>query len=538
MQDAPRKPAHDRNTASCADLGCGEGEFFLLSDPMDEPLPSPGIARPPAGPPVADTPSCQTLKHRVVRGGIWLASGDAAARIANFAKLAILVRFLSPVHFGLMGMAMIVLRWLNAFTDTGVNRALIRKDGEIRLYFDTTWTIQILRGLLTGGILCLTAPGVARFFESMELAAVLQAIALIPVLNGFRNPAIVALQKRLDPRGEVVWKLGGVIAGFIVAAPLAFFLKSVWALVFSAIAAAAAEIAVSYWVLPYRPRLGLDWGQARDLSGFGKWVLFSNIGGFLFLTLDAIIIGKVLGAESLGVYQLGYQLAVMPMAQLGMLSNSIMFPAFSELRHPHDSRRTFLKVMGLAWSVLLPAGCFLAACADPLVWLVFGAKWSAVVPVVQILAWGGVALALSMLGNAFFLGIGQPHLASHVTVLRLILLAALLYPCIRYYGLGGAATAVAVSSAGAAFYQLALMLKLVGPSFHEATETVKVGLFGSLLFALAALVVRPAPSLSFLALITLATLTYLLFLLRSLRSRFGLPGNLGWARSLRETLTF
>jgi O-antigen/teichoic acid export membrane protein len=169
---------------------------------------------------------------------------------------------------------------------------------------------------------------------------------------------------------------------------------------------------------------------------------------------------------------------------------------------------------------------------------VFGSKWEAAAPVVQILVWGGVALALSMLGNAFFLGAGRPHLASHVSVLRLMLLAGLVYPCIRQYGLGGAALAVSVSAAGAALYQLALMLKIVGPSLSEVTETVKTGVLGSLLFGSAAAAVHPAPSVGFLVLMTLATLTYALFLYRSLRSHFEWPRNMAWARSLRERFTF
>jgi len=492
-----------------------------------------------AGEPQTEGPRAGgSLKGKVLRGSVWLVSGDAAGKVANVAKLAVLVRFLNPMDFGLMGMALVVLRWINAFTETGFKDALIRKEGDIRPFLNTSWTIQILRGALTGGVLCLCAPWVAGFFESPALTDILRAIALIPLVNGFRNPAVITLRKRLDLRGDVVLKLGGVMVGFLVAVPLAFALRSVWALVFSAIAAAVAEVMFSYWVLPYRPWPQLNWSQAREMGQFGRWVMFSNISAFLFLTLDGLLIGKLLGAEALGVYQLGYQLAVMPMVQLGVLSNSVMFPTFSTLRHPREARRTFLKFMGLSWSVLLPACCFLAVCADPVVWLLFGSKWNAVAPVVQILAWGGAALALTVLGNSFFLGTGRPHLVTHVSASRLSLLLVSIYPCVKYYGLHGAALAVAVAAGGAALYQFVLTMKLVGPTLQEAAEMVRVGLLGSVLFGLATVVVRPAPSLPFLGLISLAVMVYLLFLVRLVQSHFGPLGNFAWPRSLRETLTF
>jgi O-antigen/teichoic acid export membrane protein len=479
--------------------------------------------KPPAAP--------ATLKHRVVRGGIWLASGDIIARLATLLKLAILVRLLNPTHFGLLGMAMIVLRWLNAFTDVGIRDALIRKEGDIRPYFDTSWTIQIARGCISAALLCLSAPWLAAFFGNAELIAVLCGVALVPLLYGFRNPAVVTLRKTLDLRGEMIWKLSGVVAGVAVAVPLAFLLRNVWALVISAVAAAAAEVVVSYWVLPYRPKLRADWRQAREMSTFGKWILFSNIGGLLFLSLDGLVIGKLLGAEALGIYQLGYQLAVMPMAQIGLFANSLLFPAFSELRQPSDLRRVFLKSMGLACSVLLPIGCFLdglrraAGAAWP-----FGPRWDAAAPVVRILAGGGVALALSMLGNAFFLGLGKPRLASHVsTAAPGAAGRSAVSERWSGYGLtGGRDGRGMAAAAGAAVWQLGFLVRLIGPSLREAAGTMTVGLLGSLLIAAAAVVATPALSLSFLGCITVAMLVYLALLFRALRDRYGLLSAWRW----------
>jgi O-antigen/teichoic acid export membrane protein len=506
----------------------------LTVDPSPPPSHGAATAEESRSTPTAPT----TLKHRVLRGGVWLASGDIIARLATLFKLAILVRLLNPVHFGLLGMAMIVLRWLNAFTDVGIRDALIRKEGDIRPYFDTSWTIQIARGCFSAAVLCLTAPWMAAFFDNAELTAVLRGVALVPFLYGFRNPAVVTLRKKLDLRGEMIWKLSGVIAGFAVAVPLAFLLRSVWALVISAAAAAAAEVVASYWVLPYRPKLRADWRQAREMSTFGKWILFSNIGGLLFLSLDGLVIGKLLGAEPLGIYQLGYQLAVMPMAQIGLLANSLLFPAFSELRQPNDLRRAFLKSMGLACSVLLPIGCFLAVCAEPVVRLAFGPRWDAAAPVVRILAGGGVALAISMLGNAFFLGLGKPRLASHVSMLRLALLAGLLYPAVQWYGLTGAAMAVAAAAIGAAAWQFVLLVRFVGPSLRETADTMTVGLLGSLLIAAAAGLATPALSPPFLAWISLAMLAYLALLFRALRDRYGLLSAQRWGGLCAKTLKF
>lgn len=98
--------------------------------------------------------------------------------------------------------------------------------------------------------------------------------------------------------------------------------------------------------------------------------------------------------------------------------------------------------------------------------------------------------------------------------------------------------AVVLATVGAALYQLVLTIKLVGPTFREAAETVRVGVLGSALFGLAAMAVKPAPSPLFLALMSLAVLIYLILLVRLLQSHVCPFGSLTWTRSLRETLTF
>jgi O-antigen/teichoic acid export membrane protein len=134
-----------------------------------------------------------------------------------------------------------------------------------------------------------------------------------------------------------------------------------------------------------------------------------------------------------------------------------------------------------------------------------------------------------MLGNAFFLGLGKPRLASHVSVLRLVLLAGLLYPAVQWNGLTGAATAVTAAAIVAGMWQLALLTRLVGPSLREFAETMTVGLLGSLLIATAAVLATPALSLSFLVYISAAMLAYLALLFRALRDRYGLLSAWRWS---------
>ena len=54
-------------------------------------------------------------------------------------------RLLAPEDFGVVAMAMVVVGFLEVFTHTGVDLALIRDAQATREHYDTAWTLEILQ---------------------------------------------------------------------------------------------------------------------------------------------------------------------------------------------------------------------------------------------------------------------------------------------------------------------------------------------------------------------------------------------------------
>jgi lipopolysaccharide exporter len=431
------------------------------------------------------------LKDQVVRGSIWLVLGDVAARAASVLKLAVLGRLLSPHDFGLMGIAMVLLRGVEYFTETGFKAGLIQKAGDIRPYLNSAWTVRILRALVVTLVMVLGAPLGAWFFENTEATQVIRCVGLVTMIYGFSNPAVVYLRRELDFQREVRWKLTGVIAGLVVGVLVALAYRNVWALVASVVAAAAAETVASYWVKPYRPRLEFDWDRARELYEFGKWVFWFNIIGFLSLYTDSAAAGKILGATALGFYQMANQLTKYPTTQVATHIGGVMFPTFSKLRSLSDVRRVFLRTLtALTW-VIIPVGCFLSIFARPLVMLILGPKWISITSAFQILAWAGAASAFVAVVDPLFMGIGQPKLATQASFFRVVILGIFIYPLTKGFGISGVALALTLSAIGAAAYQFLLVARVIHVDGREVARAFKGGVVGSLPFLAWALLPLP-----------------------------------------------
>jgi len=463
--------------------------------------------------------SAGPLQERVLRSGVWLVAGDAAARAAGMLKVAILGRLLSPSDFGLMGVAVVLLGWLDYFTQTGITAALIQWPGTIGAYLDVAWTIQVLRGVGLAAIIAAVAPLWARFFDAPGAADVIRLAALVPLLRAFVNPAVVYLRKEVDFRREVLWRLSGVTAGLVVAIPAALAWRNVWALVSSVVAAQAVETACSYLIEPYRPRLRPDPAQMRELFRLGRWFFWANVVSFVGLQLDSLGVGKILGATALGFYQMAHQLAFLPASQLGTHVQGVIFPAFSKLAAEVDLRRALFRTLTLVASAVIPVAFFMTLFADPVVVLVLSQKWRPIAPVVKALAWAGAAAALTKVTGPLLQAAGRPELQVRASVQETLVLAVLLYPLTRVFGISGAALAVLIASLWLLAVQGVLVARLFGPIGRDVLRVMKAGLLCSSPFLVAAPLVPLSAPRSLWVLAAASLTAYLGILATVIRSQ-------------------
>jgi O-antigen/teichoic acid export membrane protein len=275
---------------------------------------------------------------------------------------------------------------------------------------------------------------------------VIGVLAVGSLIQGFENIGVVAFRKEMRFDLEFRYQLARKLAMVGVTVPLAFVLRSYWALVAGIVAGKALGVAYSYYAHPYRPRFTL--AARGELLGFSQWLLLNNVVMFLRDRLSDFVIGRLRGPAALGVYSLGYEIANMPTVELAMPINRAVYPGYARLHQKEGSlREGFLAVIGLIALLAIPAGAGVSATAEPLTAVILGAKWMQAVPLIEILAFFGVIMALQTNSYSVFLAIGRPYLQSVVLGVYLAALLPLLILLTRSFGLEGAAWACLASVA-------------------------------------------------------------------------------------------
>ena len=383
------------------------------------------------------------LSRRVVRGGAWVFALRITERAFSLIRLIILARILAPHDFGLMGIALLTMATLETFSETGFWAALIQKRGNVDAYLDAAWTVLILRGFLLFTVLYLIAPYAAIFFKAPQAKPIIQVIGLSVLIQAFTNIGVIYFHKELEFNKQFLYQLSGTLANFIVAVSAVLILRSVWALVFGLLAGNIARFVMSYLIHPYRPHLSSHLGKAKELWGFGRWVLGSSILVFLITQGDDIFVGKLLGATMLGFYQIAYRISNMPATEITHVISQVTFPAYSKLQDNLPKlREAYLKTLQLTAFLSFPIAGLIFVLAPDFTKIFLGEKWMPMVPAMQALAAWGLIRSIGATTGPIFQAVGKPGINTKVQLAVLTLLAILIYPLSIRWGIVGTSLAV------------------------------------------------------------------------------------------------
>lgn len=285
------------------------------------------------------------LRARVLRSSGLTVIGYGTSQVLRLASNLLLTRILFPEAFGLMALVSIFMMGLNMFSDLGIGPSIQQnKRGDDPDFLNTAWTIQIIRGGILWGVATALAFPMAWFYGAPELAQLLPVASLTLLITAFNPTRLETANRHLLLGRVTVIDMATQVVGITSAVILAWLLQSVWALVFSGIIGALAQLLMYNLFLPgMKNRFRWEGPAAHELIRFGKWIFLSTIAGFALSQGDRIVLGKYLPIEVLGVYNIGYFLASFPLLLGGVVIRRVLIPLYRE-KPPAQSQDNFSKL--------------------------------------------------------------------------------------------------------------------------------------------------------------------------------------------------
>lgn len=353
------------------------------------------------------------MTKQLLGGMKWTGLSSLIVTVVQLMQFAILARLLSPTDFGLMGMLMVVIVFSQVFMDMGISSALVYKQDVTKKQLSSLYWLNIFAGIIVFISIIGFSPLIAAFYKEPRLTELLMYVGLIFLISPIGQQFQFLLQKELRFNQLAKVEVLSVVIGSVTAVVLAVMNFGVWALVWGQILTAVVKACLFFFIgwKNWRPRFHFKYKDLQGFLSFGLFQMGSRTVNYFASNIDYLLIGRFLGTEALGIYTLAYQLIVIPVTKINPIITKVAFPVFS-LNQNDNSQivKGFLQMTKMLAIVSFPILVGLMATSEVLVPVVFGTKWEASIPVIQILCVLGILRVLMNPNGSVLLAKGRADL--------------------------------------------------------------------------------------------------------------------------------
>lgn len=345
------------------------------------------------------------------RGIKWSVIDQVVRQLVTLLVSAILSRLLTPAEFGLLGMVFVAIGFLQVLKDIGLGSSIIQKQGITEEDKSTIFWVNAVMGLVLGLVLVIAAPWLASFFEEPQLTLLLRVMALNFLITSLAIVPDSLIMKAIDFKSYFIRNLGTVLLGGIVGIVMAYYGYGVWALIGQTIVTSITGLIISFRMVKWMPRFIFSFSLLKPHLKYSLPLLADSSVNYWVRNIDNLLVGKVLGSSSLGIYNRAYSLMLLPLRQISSTLSKVMFPSFSLIQDDKNLMWSqFSKMLSVVALVSFPIMILLGVYAKEVILIIFGDQWSEAVPIFQVLSGLGAAQSIATLAGPVYYATGKTAL--------------------------------------------------------------------------------------------------------------------------------
>jgi O-antigen/teichoic acid export membrane protein len=319
----------------------------------------------------------------------------------------LIARLLTPKEIGVFSVAASLIGIAHTLRDFGVSNYLIQvKDLSIDKV-RTAFTITAIMAWLIAALLFLSKGLIAEFYNKTELQDIVLILGLNFVILPFSSITMALLRRDMEFGKIYRITILGAISQATVNVALARLGFGSYSLAWGGFANVLITALAAQFIMPNYAYFKPSLAQWRAITDFGGKLSVSSLVFEAGNYSPDIIMGKLLGFVSVGIFSRAMGFVSLIDQALGDAIRPVMLPYFSQKnRECQDIRDVFLKVSSYYLSIALPLLCLIALLADPMIRLLYGSQWDIAVPIAQILCLAMMFKSLNFLVSAVILAGG------------------------------------------------------------------------------------------------------------------------------------
>jgi PST family polysaccharide transporter len=457
----------------------------------------------------------------------WVALSQAARVVSQLVSMTVLARLLAPEAYGLMALAAIVTNLAYLFRDMGTAAAVIQaKDVSPEMASTVHWT-NVALGLTIAALIAAGAPLMAHVFHEADLAQVLYLLAFVfPITSlGVLHQALLERESKFSV--VALAEIAAALIGLVVALLLAWRGFGVLSLVFQIIVSTLVSTTVIVLRSTFRPSRHWSAQQFKSIARFSGNLSLFNIVLYFSRNVDSMVIGRLLGTVTLGVYSMAYRIMLFPLQNMTFVATRVLYPVMSRKQGNPDEvaeiAALYLKAVGFIAFLTAPLMAGLFALREPFVNVLLGDKWQASVLILGWLAPVGFIQSLVSTTGTVLMARGNTGLMLRLGIIGAVL-QVIAFVIGARWGIVGVTAAYLVANILNAIPALYFSGRLIDVTLGALLRCIAPAVGASLLMAAIVMALQgvidaavPNALLSFLILVACGAIVYALASLVLLR---------------------
>ncbi|MEO1429951.1 MAG: oligosaccharide flippase family protein [Cyanobacteria bacterium J06633_8] len=386
----------------------------------------------------------QISTKKIAASGLWLTASFGFTKVSQLISQIFLARLLSPEDFGVWGMVLIVTTLASLFKDAAIATVLVQRGLDDEKLVNTVYSLGVNISIAMFVIQALAGYPLARFFDEPLVFPLTLAVACIFIVGAGAGSHGAVLQRKMKFRELAITDSCAGFARFAGAVVCAFLGGGIWSFAVAEIAMSAVDALLKRKFSRYRFQYYFkpDSQAIREVRTYISSLVGINLAVYVNTNADNLIIGRLIGAKSLGYYNLAYQLAMLPtfaLSQINRINLSVMSQRDNQARKIYLCQ--MLEIYAVFYACVYGVGFAIAPWIIP---LVYGEQWTSAVSIFKIVLIFAYARGfMSILGTALN-AMDKPWINAAINWILVPLSIPAFFVGASFAGIAGVAMAVAI----------------------------------------------------------------------------------------------
>jgi PST family polysaccharide transporter len=352
-------------------------------------------------------PPRRQLARSALTGVVANMAQNLAGRVALLAGQLVLARLLAPADFGVIALASTISSIASALVYFGIDQILQQRGHSGRFWATQVFVVSLAFAVFGAGVMCVFGMIGGLVFHNALLPRAMVIIAVatpLAVLSTVPQAALGWSMRFKFQAGYAAFDVFAtqaliVLFAWLGAGPYSFFLPL---LITNSLKAAVFWKVSGVRLRPLSRSRGWIPLTLRGVSALGTRIAMVLITQGDFLTLGLFAPTPVVGA-----YFFAFRLSAQPLNLLSGSITSVLFSALLKVEDKASRARIAFMTCETVGAVTIPLCFLLATVAEPGMDLLFGQKWRAATPIIQILSLGLPFDSIAWPAAAFLVAEGE-----------------------------------------------------------------------------------------------------------------------------------